>query len=136
MDDEQKDFALSMDEDAEERLQAMELLFSGGDVTAAFGEPVTTGAYTVITAAEVAVGGGFGSGSGHGPAGTSEDKGSGGGGGGGGGSNARPVAAIVIGPEGVTIRPIFDYTKVGLAFITALGAMWIMMGRMRRFGHR
>ena len=134
MNDEQEDFALSMDEGAEERLQAMELLFSGGDVTAAFGEPVTTGAFTVITAAEVAVGGGFGSGHRRGAA--REDKGSGGGGGGGGGSNARPVAAIVIGPDGVTVRPIFDYTKVGLAFITAMGAMWVMMGRMRRFGHR
>jgi uncharacterized spore protein YtfJ len=138
------EFEYELDEGAEERLRALELLYAGGDVTAAFGEPVTSGDYTVIPAAEVAVGGGFGSGWGHGPRmlkaassgqGEPSDQGRGGGGGGGGGSNARPVAVIVIGPDGVSVRPVFDYTKIGLALATALGAMWMAAGRMRRMGH-
>jgi uncharacterized spore protein YtfJ len=141
------DFALSLDEGADERLQALEMLFAGGDVNAAFGDPVTTGDYTVIPAAEVAVGGGFGSGWGYGKSmlmkalkAGADDNGSpdtsrGGGGGGGGGSTARPVAAIVIGPDGVSVRPILDYTKVGLAMLTALGAMWLAAGKMRRMAH-
>jgi len=31
----------------------------------------------------------------------------------------RPVAAIVIGPDGVQVKPVLDMTKIGL---TALGA--------------
>jgi uncharacterized spore protein YtfJ len=145
------DFDPAFDDGAEERLQALELLFAGGDVTAAFGDPVASGGYTVIPAAEVAVAGGFGSGWGNAPgmkrpadktAGETADTaetGRGGGGGGGGGSNARPVAVIVIGPDGVSVRPIFDYTKVGLALVTAMGAMWLAgrkMHRMAHMGHR
>jgi uncharacterized spore protein YtfJ len=87
-------------------------------------------------------GGGFGYGFGGGsapaappgqtPGQEQEDVGGGGGIGGGGGSSGRPVAAIVIGPEGVRVKPVTDATKIALAIFTTVGAMAMMLGRMRR----
>jgi hypothetical protein len=48
--------------------------------------------------------------------------------GGGGGSSGRPVAIIIIGPEGVSVKPILDITKVVLAGIP----VWIAMLTMFR----
>jgi uncharacterized spore protein YtfJ len=122
----------------------MEKLLAAARPGAVFGQPVQAGAYTVITASEIATGGGFGTGVGYGgPAGSAETPenagagaGGGAGGGGGGGSSGRPVAVIVIGPEGVSVKPIIDPTKLGIALITAWGAMFLAIGRMRRFGKR
>jgi uncharacterized spore protein YtfJ len=61
-----------------------------------------------------------------------ENAGGGGGGGGGGASFARPVAAVVVSPQGVWVEPIVDVTKLGLAFFTMLGSMWMFWSRMRR----
>ena len=122
------------------RWQAMERLLSAADASKVFSQPVTSGEYTVITASEVGSGGGFGSGMGFGlPRGRRSEasegqgasegtaaEGAGGGGGGGGGSMGRPVAAIVIGPDGVEVKPVLDITKVGLAALTAFGAMGIL----------
>ncbi|MDX1664606.1 MAG: hypothetical protein R3272_12495 [Candidatus Promineifilaceae bacterium] len=104
---------------------------------AVFGEPVTQGEYTAITAAEVSMGLGFGFGGGgglegEGEGGGSQNVGMGGGGGGAGGVMARPVAVIEIGPRGVRVEPIVDPTKIVLAFFTALGSMLMMRARMRR----
>jgi uncharacterized spore protein YtfJ len=131
----------------------IEKLFAVTKPGAVFSEPVTAGEHTVITASEVMVGMGFGSGGGAGSEdvegeGASEASdvaeaqeaeevvGFGGGGGGGGGSFGRPVAAISIGPEGVRVDPVFDATKVGIAFFTALGAMFLMLGKMGRAARR
>jgi uncharacterized spore protein YtfJ len=110
---------------------------------AVFGQPITQGGYTVITAVEltagigVGYGGGGGSGSGQAiPEGQESGVGFGGGGGGGGGTLARPVAAIIIGPEGVRVEPIVDVTKIAIAFFTAFGAMWMALSRMRRMTNR
>jgi uncharacterized spore protein YtfJ len=113
-----------------------------------FSQPVVAGSVTVITASEISSGGGFGFGSGFGrgeprpgqaaPAaaeGTSAGApsvGGGSGGGGGGGAMARPVAAIIIGPDGVKIRPIYDATKVALASLAAVGTMIAIWSRSRR----
>ncbi len=131
----------------------MEKLFAVTKPGAVFSEPVTAGEHTVITASEVMLGMGFGYGAGGGvgtedvegeeasevPDGAEAQEaeeaaefGGGGGGGGGGGSFGRPVAAISIGPEGVRVDPVFDATKVGLAFMTALSAMFLMLGKMKR----
>jgi uncharacterized spore protein YtfJ len=59
-------------------------------------------------------------------------SGFGAGGGGGGVSGSRPVAAISIGPEGVCVQPVVDATKIALAFVTALGALFMMGNRMKR----
>ena len=102
-----------------------------------FSEPVVAGEYTIITASEVTAnfGAGFGGGGGFGPedSETGQPGGIGGGGGGGGATMARPVAAISIGPDGVKVQPIIDPTKFGIAIVTAVGAMFMALGRMRRF---
>lgn len=121
-----------------------------------FGPPITQGEHTVITASVIRAGYGFGFGVGEGvgPAGpiTDEDQGAepfegieqpprgtgdvpaaggaGGGGGGGGASLGRPVAVITIGPEGVEVKPVIDWLKIGLAAATTLGAMFAMFRAM------
>jgi uncharacterized spore protein YtfJ len=118
---------------------------------AVFGEPVTSGGYTVITAQEISSGGGFGTGGGFGsdgsgasstgegeeapPAPAKSSAGGGGSGiGGGGGAMSRPVAAIIIGPDGVRIEPIVDRTKVAITLISSVLAMAAVAGKMRRRG--
>ncbi|HTK09866.1 MAG TPA: hypothetical protein VL485_22020 [Ktedonobacteraceae bacterium] len=121
----------------------MEKIYRAAQPGAVYSEPVTAGNYTVITASEIAAGGGFGSGSGS--AGlttfpkqeTSEPQtepasGGGSGMGGGGGSSGRPVAVIIIGPEGVTVRPVVDVTKIALAGVTIWGTMIMLLGRLRK----
>lgn len=112
-------------------------LFAAAQPGAVFGEPVRAGEYTVITASEVAAGGGFGGGRGLGPAaapGENRSMAVGGGGiGGGGGSTGRPVAVIIIGPDGVRVQPVVDPTKIALTVITAWGAVAGSLFRMRRF---
>ena len=136
----------------EQAMEVMDKLFAVAQPGAVFGKPVESGEYTVITAAEVKVGMGFGYGSGGGTgpaaeeetasegegegAGAAAGTGYGGGGGGGGASGGRPVAVISIGPMGVRVEPVVDVTKLGLAFITALGSMLVMRNRMRRFGQK
>lgn len=119
----------------EQGSQMLDKILAAARPGAVFGEPVKAGDYTIITACEVTSGGGFGSGMGSGPikAGvgqegisTGEPVSSGGGMGGGGGAMSRPVATIIIGPDGVRVEPIVDVTKLGLAGITA----WVAMGTL------
>ena len=119
----------------------IERIYSAAQPGAVYSEPVKSGNYTVITASEVIVGGGFGSGSGFGPQEKKADEQSseiphissgGSGGGGGGSSSGRPVAIIVIGPDGVTVKPVFDLTKIILTAIAAWGAMLILLRHMSR----
>ena len=107
--------------------------------TAVYSEPIIAGDYTVITASELtaALGAGYGGGGGFGAPeedGEAEQSpgGFGGGGGGGGSTMGRPVAAISIGPDGVQVHPIVDPTKFGIAVATAVGAMFVALGRMRK----
>jgi uncharacterized spore protein YtfJ len=58
------------------------------------------------------------------------------GGGGGGGSGGRPVAIIDIGPDGVSIKPIMDITKVALALAGAMASMLPLLLRARRAAAR
>jgi hypothetical protein len=114
------------DSDSDDALRMAPLLdkvFAAAQPGLVFSAPVVAGAYTIITASEVMAGGGFGVGGGSDQSPTDNTTTAGGhGGGGGGGASARPVAAIVIGPDGVKVKPIFDITKVALAGITAGGA--------------
>jgi uncharacterized spore protein YtfJ len=121
--------------------QMLDKLFAAAQPGAVFAAPVVSGAYTMITASEIAAGGGFGFGSGTAPAPSSKPDSmddhaasvaGGSGGGGGGGSTGRPVAAIVIGPDGVKVQPIFDWTKVALAGVAAWGAVAVMAVRLAR----
>jgi uncharacterized spore protein YtfJ len=104
-----------------------------------FSPPVVSGEYTIITASEVTAGGGFGFGEGSAPSPESAEMNANGqptnvagGGGGGGGSMGRPVAAIVIGPDGVRVQPIVDATKIALAAIGAwLSIAFLLVRRAR-----
>lgn len=104
-------------------------LTDGCDAHAVFGPSHKVGDRTVLTAAVVqkAGGFGFGAGAGEGPEDATESGppgGSGGGGGGGGNSEARPIAVIDISPEGVSVKPVLDVTKIGLAALSAFLAVW------------
>ena len=127
----------------------LEKLFAAAQPGAVYGQPVESGTYTVIAAAEVTSGGGFGMGVGLGPAPRSDETvaptveaaplegretGGGGGVGGGGGAMGRPVAIITIGPDGVTIKPVVDVTKIALAGLTAWATMLGLLRARRRAG--
>lgn len=141
---------LALAEKREEQLSGMiEKIYSAAQSSAVYSEPVTVGNYTVITASEVVAGGGFGSGLGleapktspTQPEETSQPQaqptgGGGGGVGGGGGSSGRPVAVIIIGPDGVTVKPVVDATKIALAGVTAWGTMIMLLRRMRKASRR
>ena len=111
----------------------LEEFLETASVDRVYGEPVREGDITVIPTAEVVVGMGFavGFGGGQGPA---EDKagqksgeqtasGHGGGGGGCGRTLSRPVAVVVVSPDGVLVEPVVDVTKIAIAAITAAGFM-------------
>lgn len=104
----------------------MSQLLAAGDVEAVYGEPIKNGDTYVIPAAEVLSGAAFGFGQGRG------NEGSGGGGGGGGRVFSRPVAAIVLTPDGAYVEPVIDVTKLALAGVTAAGFMLSLLMRMRR----
>jgi hypothetical protein len=78
--------------------------------SAVFSAPVVSGAYTVITASEIfACGFGFG-----------------------GGSHSRPVAAVVIGPKGVKVRPVVDATRIALGAFSVSAGIALIALRMAR----
>jgi len=108
----------------------MELFLSSADVHAVYTEPVVHGENLIIPAAEILSAAGFGYGSGMST--DPENAGGGGGGGGGGRVFSRPVAVIVASQTGVEVKPVFDFTKIALAGITAFGFMLATLSRMQR----
>jgi uncharacterized spore protein YtfJ len=92
-------------------------------VETVYGTPVKSGDTLVIPTAEVLSFAGLGAGSGGNNTGGS---------GGAGRTLARPVAAVVITPDGVRVEPIVDVTKVWMAGLTTLGFVFAMMVRMRK----
>jgi uncharacterized spore protein YtfJ len=106
--------------------------------TAVFGAPVVRDEMTVIPCCRVSVGLGFGGGGGTGspraddtqaeqaPAQTGEGLG------GGGGSQGRPVAAIILTPDRVQIRPIVDVTRIAFAGMATAVALALLIGRALR----
>lgn len=111
----------------------MSKLIDAADVEKVFGPPITQGDVAVIPASENFTLLGFGVGGGGGTESNGSGAiGAGGGGGGGGRTLSRPVAIIVVTPEGAYVEPIMDPTKVALAAITAAGFMFGMMLRMMR----
>ena len=116
----------------------MEKFLEAASVDHVYGEPVKYGDTVVIPAAEVLSAAGFGYGFGSGSSVEEEEgeggSGAGGGGGGGGRVLARPVAVIVVSPEGVRVDPVADRTKVLLALITTLGFMFSVLARIKNAG--
>jgi len=103
---------------------------STANVNAVYASPVRQGDTVVITAAEVFSAFGFGIGEGSGQQG--DQKGGGSGGGGGGQTFSRPVAVVVCTPNGVSIQPVMDRTKLWMAALTAAGFMLATLSKMRR----
>jgi uncharacterized spore protein YtfJ len=110
----------------------MDKFLSAANVEAVYGQPVREGETIVIPTAEVLSVAGFGLGAGSGSQGPGgqENTGTGSGGGGGGRVLSRPVAAIIISPEGVKVEPVVDVTKIALAAFTTAGFMLAMFARM------
>jgi uncharacterized spore protein YtfJ len=92
-----------------------------------FSAPHTHGDDLIITAAAWERAGGFGFGAGGG--GDDEGSGSGGGGGGGGTSQGRPVAIIRIGPGGLEVRPVIDFTRIGVTVLLSALGVWRILRR-------
>lgn len=88
-----------------------------------FGEPERVGERVVITAAAIQRSGGYGFGGGGDDEVTAGMDG-GAGGGGGGHGEARPVAVIEVGPDGVKVRAVLDFTKIGLTVLAGAFAVW------------
>lgn len=82
-----------------------------------------------VTAAAIERGGGFGFGAGAGGDDEATPAGGGGGGGGGGSAQARPVALIEITPDAVRIRPVLDFTRVGLTVLISAITVWRLVSR-------
>jgi len=80
-----------------------------------FAEPFRIGDRVVIPAATVEFSGGFGFG------GDSESNGWGGGGG---YQAGRPVAIIEAGPTGVRVKPVIDFTRIGITVVAAILTVW------------
>jgi uncharacterized spore protein YtfJ len=93
-----------------------------------FSEPVKQGDAIIITAVAWERAGGFGFGSGEGQ-GENMETGSGEGGGGGGFSQGRPVAVIKVGPGGVEVTPVIDFTKIGVTLLLASIGVWRALSR-------
>lgn len=146
---------ISILKNQENSQQILEKFIETARPSSVFAAPLTAGEYTVITASEVyaGMGIGFGGGGGSGPTDSEEPAGDqppaeqpaadlpagsgvGYGGGGGGVTLGRPVAAITIGPDGVSVEPIVDATKIAIAFFTTIGAMALMFSRMAKMSRK
>ncbi len=114
------------------------------NVDAVFGEPREAGEHVLIPVAELQYGFGVGAGTAQGaepsheeeaeeedvPEGEATEAKPGGvaeGAGGGAGAKARPLATIIVGPEGVTVKSIMDEQKVALAgiLLSAWAVGWL-----------
>lgn len=109
-------------------IDAMGALFGTASPAQVFSGPQPVGEDIVITAAAWERAGGFGFGGG---SGTDErgESGGGSGGGGGGTSVGRPVAVIRIGPDGIDVEPVLDWTKLAVTVVlSALGVWRVLRG--------
>lgn len=88
-----------------------------------FSEPTQVGDALVITAVAWERAGGFGFGGGEGAI-EGANKGGGGGGGGGGASQGRPVAVIRISSAGLEVKPVIDFTKMGVTLLLGVLGVW------------
>lgn len=125
-----------MTESVPDQQTANELIGKLFDVTrpdAVYGQPVTIGEHTIITASEymAGLGAGYGGSAGNSPGSQGDASGFNGGGGGGGTTMARPVATIIVSPSGVRVEPIVDVTKIAITLFTAFGAMAMALRKMK-----
>ncbi len=138
MSERQEGFRLLTATRVDEAVRLIGRLYEVASPSAVFGAPMQVGERTVFTASEatVSMGVGFGFGEGlkqaNSEAPDAEREGGGGGGGGGGYGTSRAVAVVSVGADGVRVEPIFDVTKIALAFVSMFGTLLVMQARMRR----
>ncbi len=113
----------------------LDKLVATAHIGLAYGQPTTVDGRTIIPIGSVAYGVGGGRGFGRGPVGGSSVESIGGGGGGGGGVRVTPVAFLEVTRSGIKIRPVVDWTRIGIALITVLVPM-IGIGGFKKFIHR
>jgi len=106
-------------------------VFGAAEPGTIFSKPETVGDGLVFTASAWERAGGFGFGSGYGSA--DGDASAGSGGGGGGASQGRPVAVIRVSPDGIQVKPVLDFTKIGITVVMAFVGV---LGIQRRLGVR
>lgn len=106
-------------------------------VETVFGEPIRVDQQVVIPVAETSIGGGVGFGAY--PEGQRQRPRilqALAGGGGGGGATSRPVAVVIVTPEGVKVKPIIDVGKLALNGLASTAALWsglaAFLGALRR----
>jgi uncharacterized spore protein YtfJ len=111
----------------------MEQLLERMHVNTVFGQPVERFEQVVIPCAEISLGMGFGGGGGVSPSQAEQSSSTRGSGvGGGGGGRSRPIAAIVITPNGVSIKPILDLRSLALTALATVGITTFLMTRLAR----
>jgi hypothetical protein len=103
-------------------------LFGEASPATVFSPPHRHGDDLIVTAAAWERAGGFGWGGGAGVDGAGSG-GSGAGGGGGGGSQGRPVAVVRLGPGGLDVRPVIDFTRIGVTLLLAALGIWRTLRR-------
>ena len=113
----------------------LDKLVATAHVGLAYGAPTTVEGRTFIPIGSVAYGVGGGRGFGKGPVTEGAPESIGGGGGGGGGVRVTPVAFLEITRNGTKIRPVVDWTRIGIALITVLIPV-IGVGGFKRFIRR
>lgn len=121
----------NVNEDATQQASAaavdgLAAIFGEASASALFSKPEKSGDDLIIVASAWERAGGFGFGGG-GEAGGD----SGGGGGGGGSSQGRPVAVIRVSPNGIDVRPVIDFTKVGITLLLGVIGVWRATGKSR-----
>jgi uncharacterized spore protein YtfJ len=99
-------------------------LFGEPSTGTVFSEPQRVGDDLVIVAAAWERAGGFGFGSGTGTDQSTGGQGEGSGGGGGGMSQGRPVAVIRVTNSGVEVKPVIDFTKIGVTLLLTAIGVW------------
>lgn len=117
-----------LDTHIEQMTEGLSRVFGDASAATVFSAPADVGDSVVITAAAWERAGGFGFGGGKG---TDQDSGEGEGSGGGGGGTAqvRPVAVITVGPDGIDVRPVIDFTKIGVTMLLAGVGVWRILRR-------
>jgi uncharacterized spore protein YtfJ len=107
---------------------ALTRIFGEASPDTLFSQPTEAGDDLIITASAWERAGGFGFGTGEGR-GETGDVGTGEGGGGGGMSQGRPVAVIRVGPGGVEVTPVIDFTKIGVTLLLGVIGVWRALRR-------
>ncbi len=118
------DFTGSINDIGNNAVESLNRILGEASPGTIFSEPVAVGDDLVITAVAWERGGGFGFGGGG-----DNEQGRGFGSGGGGGAQGRPVAVIRVGPNGIEVQPVIDFTRVGITLLlTGLG-VWKALRR-------